>query len=78
MTHREERQPQEAAKSVQKAWSEFKSSLHSCLPEDFWKHERAARRELLLAARSLLDVAIDHLEEKESLQEKRAKRIEIE
>jgi hypothetical protein len=33
------------------------------LPEEFWTHAYAARKEALLAARSLLDVAIERCEE---------------
>lgn len=32
------------------------------LPEEFWQHGRAARKEMLLAVRSLLDDAIQRLE----------------
>jgi hypothetical protein len=34
------------------------------LPEAFWEHHRAARREHLLAYRSLFDAAIERLERK--------------
>lgn len=33
------------------------------LPEEFWEHRRAARREKLLSWRSFLDAAIESLEE---------------
>lgn len=32
------------------------------VPEEFWQHSRAARKEMLLAVRSLLDDAIKNLE----------------
>jgi len=32
------------------------------IPEEFWQHSRAARKEMLLAVRSLLDEAIQSLE----------------
>jgi len=35
----------------------------TCLPEDFRKHMRTARKEVLLAYRSLLDTAIEKTEE---------------
>lgn len=66
------------AKSVTQAWGDFKSGMRSLLPEEFWEHRRAARREFLLAARSLIDVAIERLEEEESSGRKRAQKIEIE
>ncbi len=65
-------------RTVQEAWGEFGSSLKACLPDEFWEHERACRRELLLAGRSLIDAAIEHLEQKDAPREKRAKKIEVE
>jgi len=38
--------------------------LKGHLPEAFWEHRRAARREHLLAYRSLFDAAIERLERK--------------
>jgi hypothetical protein len=38
----------------------------SLFPPEFWEHGRVARRETLLAMRSLVDVAIQRLEEKGS------------
>jgi hypothetical protein len=35
-----------------------------CLPAAFWEHGRAASRESLLAARSLLDAVIERTESK--------------
>jgi hypothetical protein len=35
------------------------------LPEGFLEHRRAARKEMMLAVRSLLDAAIEKMEEKE-------------
>ncbi|MFQ5855243.1 MAG: hypothetical protein ACE5LU_06335 [Anaerolineae bacterium] len=68
----------EAAKTVQEAWSEFRSSLRSLLPEEFWEHRRAARLEMLLAVRSLIDAAIEREEQGEAPQGKRAKKITVE
>lgn len=51
-----------------KAWAtalrDLPKGLHGLLPEEFWHHRRAAKREVLLALRSLLDAAIERLEEK--------------
>lgn len=38
--------------------------LRGLLPEEFWEHHRAARREKLLSWRSFFDAAIESLEEK--------------
>lgn len=68
---------EEAVKSVQEAWSDFRASLRSFLPEEFWEHRRAARREMLLAMRSLIDAAIERIEEEEAPERKRAEKIEV-
>jgi hypothetical protein len=47
--------------------------LRPFLPEEFRQHTKAARREMLLAARSLLDVAIECTEEKPELKKKTTK-----
>jgi len=49
------------------------SWLEQCLPEEFWEHRRAARREQLMACRSLFDAAIEGLERKPSEEEKAAR-----
>ena len=45
--------------------------LRGLLPEDFWEHHRAARRERLLSWRSLFDAAIERLEVKPEEAEQR-------
>jgi hypothetical protein len=49
----------EAGRSVARQWG-------SLIPKEFWQHGRTARREALLALRSLVDSAINRLEEKEN------------
>ena len=49
--------------------------LSSHLPEEFREHTRTARREMLLAMRSLLDTAIECAEEKPK---KKATKIKVE
>ncbi|MFQ5594916.1 MAG: hypothetical protein ACE5HA_12295 [Anaerolineae bacterium] len=70
--------PDKAVKNVEQAWGEFRSSLHSLLPAEFWEHRRAAQREILLAARSLLDAAIERIEHQDAPQQKRAQKIKVE
>ena len=53
----------EAGRATIKQWK-------SLFPKEFWDHGRVARRELLLAMRSLVDVAIEHLEPKEETAKK--------
>lgn len=43
------------------------------LPEDFWTHAYTARREALLAARSLIDVALERCEQTPPSRPKRQK-----
>ncbi len=43
-----------------KAARQVHSGLKRCLPEEFWQHRAAARREGLLALRSLVDAALAH------------------
>ena len=46
----------------------------SLIPKEFWEHGREARRETLLAMRSLVDSAIERLEEKEEKPKRRSTR----
>ncbi len=55
--------PEEAHKHMQTAFDEFGQSIKALLPPAFVEHRRAARREMLLAARSLIDHAIERLKE---------------
>jgi hypothetical protein len=59
---------------------ELLKALKGTLPDEFWQHRRAAQREALMAARVLLDAAIERLEaEPESAKTRpKAGRIEIE
>jgi hypothetical protein len=44
-------------------------------PEEFWKHRRGAKKEMLLAWRSLLDAAIERLEKEP--EKKKAEKITV-
>ena len=44
--------------------ADAKAGFKGLFPEEFWEHQRAARREMLLSLRSLVDAAIASLEEK--------------
>lgn len=55
----------------------LRSKRRQILPSEFRAHTRAARKEMLLAVRSLLDSAIDRLEE-EPKPAPQATKIEIE
>lgn len=56
----------------------FKHPLSSMASGETYKHAIAARRELLMAVRSLIDVAVKHLEEKEQRTEKPRTKIKVE
>ena len=53
---------------------------HPSFPsEEFYQHTRAARREMLLAMRSLIDATIEYVEEKEEKpNKKKATKIKVE
>ena len=48
------------------------------LPDEFFQHTRTARREMLLAMRSLVDTAIEYVEEKEEKTKKKTSKIKVE
>ena len=60
----ESRIPEDARQHFRAAREEMRKSVEILLPEGFLEHRRGARREVLLAWRSMLDAAIQHIEEK--------------
>ena len=60
---RESRLPEETRSHLWAARKAFGQSLEVLLPAGFREHTRTARREMLLAARSLIDHALERLEE---------------
>jgi len=55
---------EEARSHMKAAHKAFHKSIESWVPAGFIEHRRAARKEMLLALRSLLDAAIEHAEPK--------------
>ena len=53
---------EEARSHMKAARQAFRSSVEAFLPAGFVEGKRKARREMLLAMRSLMDVAIDHID----------------
>jgi hypothetical protein len=51
--------PEEAREHMRAARAEMHESLISLFPPEFIEHRRAARKEVLLAARALIDRAIE-------------------
>ena len=72
------RNPEDDARTTRQARSAFDTDLSFGLPGDFFKHMRLARREILLAARTLLDARIAALEEEAGERPSRVQRINIE
>jgi hypothetical protein len=60
----ESRIPEEARQHFRAAREEMRKSVEVLLPEGFLEHRRGARREMLMAWRSMLDAAIQHMDEK--------------
>jgi hypothetical protein len=54
----------EAAEHFRTARQEMRQSWQALLPPGFVEHRRAARKEFLLAVRSVLDTAVKRLDEK--------------
>jgi hypothetical protein len=62
----------ETRSHVKAAREEMRRSMESLLPPGFLEHRRAARRHMLLAARGLLDTAIQRLDAREHPTETKA------
>jgi hypothetical protein len=56
--------PEETREHIKNAREELKKSVEGLLPKGFVEHRRIARREMLLAWRSMLDHAIQKMDEK--------------
>ena len=67
-THRrrfEDEIPEDVREHFQQARKELKESMKTFLPPGFIEHRRNARREMLLAWRSLIDSALERMDKKE-------------
>lgn len=54
--------PAEVREHVRGARAEMRESIRALFPPEFLEHRRAFRRELLLAARALIDDALERSE----------------
>lgn len=61
-THEENPHVKEAREHMKTAREQMFKGYEKMLPEGFLEHRRAARREWLLAMRSMLDAAIERIE----------------
>ena len=57
--------PQETWDHARTAGRELRKSVQALVPPEVRQHGRAARKEVLLAFRSLIDAAIDRIEQKQ-------------
>jgi hypothetical protein len=57
--------PEEAYEHAKAARSEMRESVKALFPPEFIERRKAARKEMLLAARKVIDHAIERVEEKE-------------
>ena len=60
----EDKIPEEVRQHVRAAREEMRESIKAFLPPEFIEHRRKAGREMLLAWRSLIDAALERMEEK--------------
>lgn len=59
----QERIPEDVREHMRAARDEMRKSVEGLLPPEFVEHRRAARKEMLLAFRSMLDHAIERVDE---------------
>ncbi len=56
--------PEDAREHFRAAREEMRNGVKTLLPEGFLEHRKGARREMLMAWRSMLDAAIERMDEK--------------
>jgi hypothetical protein len=62
--HFEDEMPEEVREHFREARKELRESMKEFLPPGFIEHRKKARREMLLAWRSLIDSALERMDEK--------------
>ncbi|MEW6030236.1 MAG: hypothetical protein ACOYZ8_12185 [Chloroflexota bacterium] len=58
--------PEEVRDHVRAAREELREGMKAFLPPEFLEHRRNARKEMLLAWRSMIDAALERMEEKKA------------
>jgi len=61
----EDKIPEEVRQHARAAREEMRESMKAFLPPEFWEHGKKARKEMLLAWRSMIDAALERMDEKE-------------
>ncbi|KAA3646289.1 MAG: hypothetical protein DWQ07_08695 [Chloroflexi bacterium] len=59
--------PDEAVEHARKARKEMYKSFEALFPPEFLARRRAARKEMLMAARSMINHAIERIDERETI-----------
>lgn len=62
--HFEDRVPEDVREHMRTAREEMRESIKSLLPPGFIEHRKNARKEMLLAWRSLIESALERMDEK--------------
>ena len=57
--------PEQVRQHVRAAREEMRESIKAFLPPGFVEHRKKARKEMLLAWRSMIDAALEHIDKKE-------------
>jgi hypothetical protein len=60
----EDKIPEDVRQHVRAAREELRESIKAFLPPEFIEHRRKARKEMLLAWRSVIDSALSRMDEK--------------
>ena len=61
----EDKIPEEVRQHVRAAREEMRESIKAFLPPEFVEHRKKARKEMLLAWRSVIDTALERMDKKE-------------
>ena len=61
----EDKIPEEVRQHARAARAELRESIKAFLPPEFMEHRRNARKEMLLAWRSMIDAALERMDKKE-------------
>ncbi len=61
----EDKVPEEARQHARAAREEMRESMKAFMPPEFWEHTKQARKEMLLAWRSMIDAALERMDKKE-------------
>jgi len=61
----EDKVPEEVRQHTRAAREEMRESIKAFLPPEFWEHGKKARKEMLLAWRSMIDAALERMDNKE-------------